>query len=129
MDLAIEGHGVTRDRGRFVLGPLDIELPRGRVLGLVGPNGSGKTTLIKSLLGLVHPDGGELRVLSMVALFAIMFAFIALFQTGILGVLAVRAAGSESSVLAWAIAALVLATSAYAASALLSLRWYARREF
>lgn len=60
---AIVARGVVRDRGRFVLGPLDFELPTGQVLGLVGPNGSGKTTLMRAILGAVLPDRGELQVL------------------------------------------------------------------
>lgn len=41
---------------------LDIESP-GKITAVLGPNGSGKTTLIKSLLGMVLPDEGEIRVL------------------------------------------------------------------
>ena len=57
-EYAIEGRGVVRDRGRFRLGPVDILLPRGQVMGLVGPNGSGKTTLIKAILGMTSIDAG-----------------------------------------------------------------------
>ena len=35
---------------------------KGQVVALIGPNGSGKTTLIKSILGLVKPDGGSIYV-------------------------------------------------------------------
>ena len=42
---------------------LDLTLPRGCILGLVGENGAGKTTTIKALLGAIRPDGGEIRVL------------------------------------------------------------------
>ena len=62
-DYAIEARGLVRDRGRFRLGPLDVLLPRGQVMGLVGPNGSGKTTLIKIILGMTRADAGTLRVL------------------------------------------------------------------
>src|SRR5688572_27773820 len=34
----------------------------GQVISLIGPNGSGKTTLIKSILGMVKPDGGSIYV-------------------------------------------------------------------
>ena len=45
------------------LRPLDLELRRGQVLGVLGPNGSGKTTLLRVLAGLQHPTGGEVEVL------------------------------------------------------------------
>lgn len=51
--------GVTKHYDGFTLGPLDLVVPRGYVMGLVGANGAGKTTAIKIGLGLVHPDGGE----------------------------------------------------------------------
>ncbi len=45
-----------------VLKGINIELKKGRVTAILGPNGSGKTTLIKSILGLVIPDSGEIFV-------------------------------------------------------------------
>ncbi len=45
-----------------VLKGMDLEIPSGQATGIVGPNGSGKTTLIKSILGLVRPDSGTIRV-------------------------------------------------------------------
>jgi Cu-processing system ATP-binding protein len=43
-----------------VLHSVDLAVRPGRVMAIVGPNGAGKTTLIKSLLGLTHPDAGEI---------------------------------------------------------------------
>jgi Cu-processing system ATP-binding protein len=37
-----------------------VDFKKGQVISLIGPNGSGKTTLIKSILGLVKPDGGKI---------------------------------------------------------------------
>jgi Cu-processing system ATP-binding protein len=59
----IRVNGLTKRFGRLqVLDGLDLEIPAGRVTAILGPNGAGKTTLIKSMLGLVKPDGGEIRV-------------------------------------------------------------------
>ena len=45
----------------FALRDVTFSLPAGTVTGLVGRNGAGKSTTLKSILGLVHPDGGEVR--------------------------------------------------------------------
>lgn len=45
-----------------VLAGATLAVRPGRVTALVGPNGAGKTTLIKSVLGLVRPDGGAVRL-------------------------------------------------------------------
>lgn len=45
--------------GRHVLGPFDLEVPRGAFLGILGPNGSGKTTLLRALTGVVKTSAGE----------------------------------------------------------------------
>lgn len=47
-----------------VLTDLSIKIPRGSTYCLLGPNGSGKTTLIRIIVGLMHPDGGDLFVLN-----------------------------------------------------------------
>ncbi|MFC7107813.1 ATP-binding cassette domain-containing protein [Nonomuraea rubra] len=47
--------------GRQVLHDLDLHLPAGATIALVGAHGSGKTTLAKLLCGLYHPDRGEIR--------------------------------------------------------------------
>lgn len=46
-----------------VLADLNLELEKGKIVGLLGPNGSGKTTLIKLLNGLLQPDAGEIAIL------------------------------------------------------------------
>jgi ATP-binding cassette subfamily B protein len=48
--------------GEPVLGPLDLELPAGRTIALVGENGAGKTTLVKLLCGLYPPTEGRITV-------------------------------------------------------------------
>jgi ABC-2 type transport system ATP-binding protein len=42
---------------------VSLEVGRGEIVGLLGPNGAGKTSVIKMLLGLVHPDAGEVLLL------------------------------------------------------------------
>lgn len=45
-----------------VLKDLNLEIPAGRIIGLLGPNGCGKSTLIKLISGLLQPDSGEILV-------------------------------------------------------------------
>lgn len=46
----------------IVLDGLDLEINKGGIFAILGPNGSGKTTLIKSLLGMVIPNKGEISI-------------------------------------------------------------------
>ena len=63
MNRAIETVGLTKNYGPFTLGPVDLALPGGTILGLIGENGAGKSTLIKCLLGIVRPSGGQAKLL------------------------------------------------------------------
>lgn len=45
-----------------VLWDIDLNVPEGILMAVVGPNGAGKTTLIKSILGLVQPAAGQVRI-------------------------------------------------------------------
>ncbi len=45
-----------------VLDGLDLTIDSGGIFAILGPNGSGKTTLIKSILGMVIPDKGEIKI-------------------------------------------------------------------
>jgi osmoprotectant transport system ATP-binding protein len=54
--------GVTRRfPGGEGVGPLDLAIPAGRTLAVIGPSGSGKSTLLRLLLGLTPPDAGTVR--------------------------------------------------------------------
>lgn len=46
----------------IVLDGVSFELRTGEILSIIGPNGAGKTTLMRSLMGLVTPDAGTIRV-------------------------------------------------------------------
>jgi len=60
---AVEMTGVNfAYNGEPVLLDVDLTIPRYDLAGIVGPNGGGKTTLLKLMMGLLHPDCGEVRV-------------------------------------------------------------------
>ena len=48
--------------GTPVLNKIDLSIPRGRIIGLLGPNGSGKTTLMKLCNGLLQPVSGSITI-------------------------------------------------------------------
>ncbi|WP_235926082.1 ABC transporter ATP-binding protein [Actinokineospora pegani] len=50
-------------RGTVAVDNVDLDVPTGAVMGMLGPNGSGKTTTIRMLLGLVTPTRGEIELL------------------------------------------------------------------
>lgn len=60
---AIELKQVKKRYGDFALNDVNIWLPQGCVLGLIGENGAGKSTLIRMMCGMCKPDGGEVVVL------------------------------------------------------------------
>ena len=41
---------------------ISVQIPVGKLVGVIGPNGSGKSTLIKSILGFVKPDFGQVQI-------------------------------------------------------------------
>ena len=48
--------------GHWALQEVDIQLPKGKIIGLLGPNGSGKTTFLKLCAGLLRPTGGSIDI-------------------------------------------------------------------
>jgi iron complex transport system ATP-binding protein len=61
--MLLSGHTLTIGYPDHTVGSgLDVELATGEVLALLGPNGGGKTTLLKTLLGLLKPKAGEVRL-------------------------------------------------------------------
>lgn len=63
MGNAVEIRGLTKRLGDFEMDGLDLEIPEGYVVGLIGENGAGKTTLIKCLTGAAIADSGDIRIL------------------------------------------------------------------
>ena len=64
MSNLVEVSGVKKGYGisKTVFENLNLALPEGKIIGLLGPNGSGKTTLIKMLVGLLQPEKGSIRI-------------------------------------------------------------------
>ena len=64
MTAAITFTNVTKRFGAVAaLSGVELDVHRGEMLGLIGPDGAGKTTAIRLMCGLLHADGGEIRVL------------------------------------------------------------------
>ena len=60
---AIEVSNLTVSYGPVpALLDISVQIPAGKLIGIIGPNGSGKSTLIKSMLGFVKPDVGSVEV-------------------------------------------------------------------
>ncbi len=60
---ALELHDLTvAYHKRPVLYGVDVEIPEGKLVGIVGPNGAGKSTLIKAVMGVVQPSSGWVKV-------------------------------------------------------------------
>jgi ABC-2 type transport system ATP-binding protein len=64
MTAVIQAQGLGKRYGRrWALTDCTLDIPAGRVVGLVGPNGAGKTTLLNLATGLLPPTSGSVRVL------------------------------------------------------------------
>jgi ABC-2 type transport system ATP-binding protein len=63
-ELVIQAHNLCKDFGPVkAVQSLNLEVPRSRIYGFLGPNGSGKTTAIRMLCGLLTPTSGDIDVL------------------------------------------------------------------
>lgn len=59
---AIEVKNLTKKYKGFALENLNLTLPKGCIMGLIGENGAGKSTAIKSILGIIHADSGSIEI-------------------------------------------------------------------
>ena len=65
-ELAIDVKHLTKKFGsRVVVNNIDLQVPKGKIYGFLGPNGSGKTTTIRMLCGLLTPTSGEGKCLGL----------------------------------------------------------------
>jgi len=68
-DVVIEANNVSKKFGHKLLYEnLNFSLPRGGIVGIIGPNGVGKTTLFRLIMGLEQADGGDFKVGETVAI-------------------------------------------------------------
>jgi len=62
MDKAFQLTELTKEFPEFKLGPINLDLEPGKVLGYIGPNGSGKSTTMHCLVGLLKADSGRAEI-------------------------------------------------------------------
>lgn len=63
MKNAIEIRNLVKNYGdKFTLGEINLDIPSGIIIGLIGENGAGKTTLIKSILNIIRLDKGNIKI-------------------------------------------------------------------
>ncbi|MCI9576537.1 MAG: ABC transporter ATP-binding protein [Clostridiales bacterium] len=65
MENILEIRGLSRGFEQFQLKDINLEIPKGCIMGLVGENGAGKSTLIKLILNLIHRDAGTIQIFGM----------------------------------------------------------------
>ncbi len=64
MGSVVEVKGLTKSYGDIrAVDSLDLDIAEGEIFGFLGPNGAGKTTTIKSIMGLLRPTAGTIRVM------------------------------------------------------------------
>lgn len=60
---AVEIKDLVKRFDEFTLGPIDLKIPKGTIVGYIGQNGAGKSTTIKLMLGLLQKNSGEINIL------------------------------------------------------------------
>ncbi|MCH2133437.1 MAG: ATP-binding cassette domain-containing protein [Phycisphaerales bacterium] len=68
-ELAVSIRGVEKRYGKVhAVRSLDLDVPRGSLVGFLGPNGAGKSTTIRMIMSIIYPDAGSIEVLGATAL-------------------------------------------------------------
>ena len=62
MNEALRLEHISKKYETFTLHDVNLVIPKGSIMGFIGENGAGKSTTMKAMLGLIHPDGGEVYV-------------------------------------------------------------------
>ena len=62
MEHAINVKGLTKNYPNFSINNINLVVPKGYIVGLIGENGAGKSTTIKSILNLINKDSGSIEV-------------------------------------------------------------------
>ena len=62
MENAIEVRGLSKKRDGFFLNNVNLTVPKGYIVGLIGENGAGKSTTIKAILNLIDKDSGTIKL-------------------------------------------------------------------
>lgn len=62
MENILEIKNLSKKYDSFELKNINIELPKGTIMGFVGENGAGKTTTIKSILNIINKDSGQIKI-------------------------------------------------------------------
>ena len=65
MESILELKGIEKRFEGFALGPIDLVIPGGSIMGLIGENGAGKTTTMRLILNLLKPDSGSISIFGM----------------------------------------------------------------
>jgi len=62
-EVAIHTSNLTKIYGRIVaVEDINLDVPKGQIIGYLGPNGAGKTTTVKMLVGILNPTSGQASV-------------------------------------------------------------------
>lgn len=65
MDNFLEVNNLSKSFQNFQLHDISFSLPKGYIMGLIGPNGSGKTTTIKLILNMLKRESGEIKIMGL----------------------------------------------------------------